>query len=698
MTETFARLLAKRDRQEYDDEYLQLLIAYHEAHPFSEAPAVFMGYYALAYGNVDVALEYAQKAFSKRPVNFEVWKLWIRCCEQTGDTRRLMYFQGLCRKFYSTPLHLSFTADGCEDELGLLTLGMGIGNYAPFAKCRAHLVDGKIEMGQGLFIGEFLPRIYDRPEYWYWIGCYKEREDFDAKGWLSSAHQYDPEFVGRCGVEFAFDMMKAKEVQDVTIVPDGTPVVVPVGGKEAGQSVHIASEDGEGAIDDTSRLAKWSFHFYRLDAPTRISSEQPFVMGEPIPLVHSPRRHPVVINILIDALSWGVMRERGYQDVPNICQFFEKGVIFDQNFSTSEYTFPSFAAIETSMYPQHNQIFNEYADVELSPRIVTMSEQMKRLGYYCTCVLGADGMYEGVERGYDRVLGNFYDTPAYRGVERAIRQLEAFGECDQFLQIHTMDVHVWSSKSVHLLPVTQTKLPLRERLTGGNTDDASVYIAGYELYRQQCLDGIRLTDRNLGVLFDYLEAHYAPDDYVVNLYSDHGVSVFGDHWDLMSDHHVGAALMARGAGIPARGFVRDEVTSTLDLYPILAYEAGFDVPDDIDGNLPAALGGRARRYAISNTLYPGQVLRCAIRTLTHEFQVMSHEFIDEDGTVDLGGIETALYRRSDHVRIEDAALQEEFLRVFRAHTASIDRRDPWPSMREARPDWYGTAERKERHG
>ena len=97
--------------------------------------------------------------------------------------------------------------------------------------------------------------------------------------------------------------------------------------------------------------------------------------------------------------------------------------------------------------------------------------------------------------------------------------------------------------------------------------------------------------------------------------------------------------------------------------------------------------------------------RCAIRTLDHEFQMRSHEFVDEDGAIDLRNIDTELYERNHpempggHLRIEDAALQKEFLDVLHMHTATIDRGgDQWPSMRTARPEWFGTAERKERRG
>lgn len=709
MTEQFARLLAKRERQEFDDEYLRLADAYEAGHPHSEAPAVFRGAYALAHGDVQQAFAQAKRAFSLRPLNFEVWQLFVRCYEALGDVRNLAYFEALCKKFYEVPLHLDLQEGCLEEPLNMLSLGLGIGNYAPFAKARVRLVDGKPKTGRGIYVGEFVPRFYARPEAWFWVGCYEERENLEAKGWIAERGKEEPGFVDRCGGEFVFDTMKAQEVQDVTVEPDGAPVLVPLAGKTAGQTVRFSKEDGSDLVaseDAESHLGKWSFDFYRIEQPTRIQAEAPFVLGTPIELRHSPRRHPVVLHLLVDALSWSIVRERGYRDVPNILRFFSQGVIFDQNFSTSEYTFPSFVAIESGMYPHHNQIFNEHAAYELAPEYVTMSEQMKRLGYYCATLTGMnDGTYTGAARGFDRIIGNGYDTPAFEGVERAIRQLEAFSECDQYLMMHTMDVHVWSARSFHLPLATQTKLPLEKRLRGGSCADASVYISGYDVYREANLAGIHATDRSLGVLFDYLETHYAPGDYVVNLYSDHGASIFDDAPYLLSDHHVGTALMARGAGIPACGIVRDEVTSSLDLYAILAKEAGFDVPETADSNLPAALGGRARRYVISNTLYPGQIYRCAIRTLDHEFQMRSHEFVDEDGTVDLRKIDTELYERnhpelsSGHLRIEDAALQKEFLDVLHAHTATIDRGgDQWPSMLAARPEWFGAAERKERRG
>ena len=156
----------------------------------------------------------------------------------------------------------------------------------------------------------------------------------------------------------------------------------------------------------------------------------------------------------------------------------------------------------------------------------------------------------------------------------------------------------------------------------------------------------------------------------------------------MNEHQVGAALMVRGAGIPQLGFV-EELTSAVDIYPILAKEAGFEVGEWVDGNLPAALGGREREYVISESVFPGQTAKICVRTKTHECYLESIEPTDEDGTVDLTGAELRLFTRGGHQEVCDEHLASYFTKIFREHTKSFDHGGcQWPSMRAARPQWY----------
>ena len=71
----FASLLDRMERRQYDDEFLAGLVAYQAIYPASEKFDIFFARYALAHGNIEVALEYARAAEKKRPLNYLVWRL-----------------------------------------------------------------------------------------------------------------------------------------------------------------------------------------------------------------------------------------------------------------------------------------------------------------------------------------------------------------------------------------------------------------------------------------------------------------------------------------------------------------------------------------------------------------------------------------------------------------------------------------------
>ena len=208
--------------------------------------------------------------------------------------------------------------------------------------------------------------------------------------------------------------------------------------------------------------------------------------------------------------------------------------------------------------------------------------------------------------------------------------------------------------------------------------------------------GIQNTDRSLGVLFNYLETHYNEDEYVVQLYSDHGASVYDNHPYVMSRYQTSAAYMVRGADIPQLGLV-EELTSELDIYHVMAKVHGFEAPSYTDGNLPAALGGREREYTISNSIYPGQTYKLCIRTAKYEFQLESKEVVDVDGTVDMTGASMfILDREYEWKQCYDMNLLKYFMDIAREHTKSFCTWGRnWPEMRRRKEKWFGNEKSKQ---
>ena len=479
-------------------------------------------------------------------------------------------------------------------------------------------------------------------------------------------------------------------------VPEGAEVILPIAGTEPLQELTITTETQPPA---SAYLGKWAFSQFRLTGTTEITpaSDAVYAVGTPICLGHSPARRKLVLNILIDGLAWNIARTHFPDALPNIARFFARGTIFDQHFSTSECTYPSLPVIETGRYPIHTQVFNERDSHEIPLDIKTLSECMTDLGYYAAAPMGAaDCIYSGTMRGYDQLNTTAWKLPSAECVDRTIMQLEAFDETDQFLHLHVTDVHPWNAKGLKFHPAVETHLPLSERLFDTDEHIASVRLPKLKIYQEQFWRSLRRADRNLAQLLTYIEEHYAEEEYLVSVYSDHGNSIFSAPvngvMDVIAENSTRALWMMRGAGVP-EGRIVNELTSTADLYPTLGALCGFPVAEGIDGNLPAVFGGKERDAVYSMSMFPGQTYKLAVRTHDYALRLETLEKVDEDGTVDFADAHVGIYPRA-HELEEDYALDSADLRSFfypraRGIVREIaNNGEFWPAMREARPEWF----------
>lgn len=693
----FAQLTAAVQTQAYDDDYLRALVAYRELVPEAVEPCIFYALYAWAHGAASVAQEYAERAYQARKINRTLWLLLRDIYYQQGDYRRALAFAGFASAFYKEPLTLSVPRDELVRALPQLSLSLNYSaEYPPTLQSYMELQDtGELTSRALVNVGAFLPQGREAQLPWrYWVGVFVEQELFDYKGCLLAAIKDHEEVAMQCSGDLVFDIQSAQAGATTYEVAasEAAPVIVPLAGTERQQRVYF---DSAGTPQYDSLLGKWAFSYYRLTAPTRIHAEDPFVLGRPIPLGHSPRRRKVVLHLLLDAFCWQAIKERDYDLVPHILQFFQQGIIFNDHHSVGEYTLPSVPTIETGMYPQHSQLFNKHANCWLNAEYTTLTEQLHGLGYYCVSTMGGgEGLYTGMVRGFDRLVTNAYALHTYVGVERTLRQLMAFDECDQYLLLHTMDAHPWTQNMSSLPIATQTHSTLAERSLREEKACASVRLPNRPVYLRWNAQAISDIDRSLAQLFAYLEAHYRPEEYLVVLDSDHGVPIYDAETNVLSPHMNGAAFMLRGGGVPARGFV-DELTSNIDIYPTLAKLLGFYVPETVDGCLPRALGGPGRDCAISTSIYPGQSFKLCLRTQTRACYLEAQELTDEDGRCDLRGAAIGVYDRATGQRLPDSEIAP-FLPRIAAFTRDIDTHGcQWPDMREGREYWYDKRESRE---
>ena len=344
-------------------------------------------------------------------------------------------------------------------------------------------------------------------------------------------------------------------------------------------------------------------------------------------------------------------------------------MIFEQHFSASEHTLPALPSIETGRYSHHTQIFNDKNNHVLPPSVRTCGEEMSALGYYCSAPLATgQSFYTGVYRGYDRIISTHGFQPAYEGTERTIRILTALPDADHFMLYHTSDVHPLNIQTpLKFSTATEVSVPLADRFVPLAPTLPSVRTPYLPIYLEQLRVSLQSIDRSVGALLSHIEEHYREDEYIVNLYSDHGCGLFDPHTrtrevDLIGAYATGAVWMMRGAGVP-KGVRVQDLTSSVDIFPTLGALCGFPVPADIDGVLPAVFGGTARDAVYSSSQFPGQTFKLAVRSATHTLRVETQGFTQEDGTADFAGATARIYPRGHELEKEYAVDSAE-LRAF----------------------------------
>ncbi|MBF1703620.1 MAG: sulfatase-like hydrolase/transferase [Selenomonas sp.] len=700
----FYDLLARSEQDAYDDDFLAQLAAYREAVPTSERADIFAAKYLLHHGDAENAAVCAERAYRRRPVNYEVWLLLAESYAQLDRPVDALTMYGYAYGLYLSPeIPMDLLMRGGKEGLDRLSIAAGIGTGAPMTQNRAFLADADhaLEFHLDAFVGEYLPLTPPEGSALHWVAAYVDNAFLSDPSRVIEKMRHTDVFVDRMQRDYPFCLQKAQEVRGrVTIeVPEGAEVILPIAGTEPLQELTITTETQPPA---SAYLGKWAFSQFRLTGTTEITpaSDAVYAVGTPIRLGHSPARRKLVLNILIDGLAWNIARTHFPDALPNIARFFARGTIFDQHFSTSECTYPSLPVIETGRYPIHTQVFNERDSHEIPLDIKTLSECMTDLGYYAAAPMGAaDCIYSGTMRGYDQLNTTAWKLPSAECVDRTIMQLEAFDETDQFLHLHVTDVHPWNAKGLKFHPAVETHLPLSERLFDTDEHIASVRLPKLKIYQEQFWRSLRRADRNLAQLLTYIEEHYAEEEYLVSVYSDHGNSIFSAPvngvMDVIAENSTRALWMMRGAGVPA-GRIVNELTSTADLYPTLGALCGFPVSEGIDGNLPAVFGGKERDAVYSMSMFPGQTYKLAVRTHDYALRLETLEKVDEDGTVDFADAHVGIYPRA-HELDEDYALDSAELRAFfypRARSIAreiANNGEFWPAMREARPEWFGSS-------
>ena len=252
----FYDLLARAQREAYDDDFLAQLAAYREAAPARERADIFAAQYLLAHGDAENAAVCGERAYRKRPVNYEVWHVLAKAYKVLGREFDSIAMQGYSCGLYNKPdrLSLDLTKETLQEGLNRLSVAVGVGDYAPIAYGRAYLKNSAVAYRSDIFIGEHLPLTMPIGSERFWVAAYTEDAFLSDKSYMLSDVRHTDWFAGCGHRDFVFDLQKARECSGSTYIdiPKGKEVVLPLAGTEVMQELRIETEN----IDRVAYLGK----------------------------------------------------------------------------------------------------------------------------------------------------------------------------------------------------------------------------------------------------------------------------------------------------------------------------------------------------------------------------------------------------------------------------------------------------------
>ncbi len=393
-------------------------------------------------------------------------------------------------------------------------------------------------------------------------------------------------------------------------------------------------------------LAAERFYYLPIREPGDIQfyADQELIIANAIPLQQA-RSHdvPMAMVIFVDNFGWDVLKRIDVStELPNIHRFFSKGLTFDNCHSSSNWTLAGAGSIFSGLALSHHGMFhNARTDMFLGDGYQVLPEYFQKDGYLTFHSGGNSRMTPAYRytQGFDRTVYR-PDMPLCEVLDVLYDHLRAFPDRDHFIWLTIMDAHhtlaavpdvanqLGAPLEAQDYRKDNLKSPMQKRF---DTRAAARYV-----------EELKRIDFALGSLFTLLESRYADDEMMVSLVADHGPGFLTEDNHSLSHEKTHVAWMLRGRGVPQSR--TNELVHVTDILPTILTLNGYRSVNDIDGRLPAVLGGNdPRSFVLAEIKFPGQRYEAAIKDDAFEFYLKTHASVDDAGTVDLSAYETELF-------------------------------------------------------
>lgn len=424
-----------------------------------------------------------------------------------------------------------------------------------------------------------------------------------------------------------------------------------------------------GKAHDISPNYSNHFDYYRIKPGSIVQSNKMIHFGKPIKIGHDNKRKKLVLNIFIDGLSQTILNGDQLKKVmPYTYDFFKKGIICTNAYSSAEWTYPSLATFVTGLNLLNHMQYHSSIDDEMRRDVRTLAQYFSEAGYYTAKI---DGDWRSIPsyghtRGIDRYIyqNSGFGLKEEQIIGEVIEHLEAFADVDKYVWMCIDDLHNIADGFPSPLGVQRMM-----ELSDWEIDDIGLTSAKQKFSERKISRYIKAAkhiDVFLNILYQYIENNFVDDEIVISLFADHGQGyLISDEGHFLGQGRTNVAFMFRGGLDPC---ITDELMSSCDYKAIMCKLAGIELKDELtDGNLPRILGGdNEREWAMAESLHPGDPYYATYYTKDKIFYFENGTKTQSDGRVKIKDYKISVEDYNGNL-IEDSEFVRKYFGIMMKH-------------------------------
>lgn len=417
------------------------------------------------------------------------------------------------------------------------------------------------------------------------------------------------------------------------------------------------------------------FNYFKMcKGEIEINADKPIMVAEPVQLVHHKQNKKLVISLFVDGLSQEIIAQYGLENImPYTYEFFKKGMICKNAFTSSDWTYPSLASLISGLSVSEHMMIHPDVNVKFPKEQKLLFEYFKEAGYHTTVISGdwrtTCATYDSI-RGVDRYIAK-HQNCGFRTedvIVDVIDHLQTFKNTDQYIWIGTGDLH--DVADGHNMPTAiQADMDLNEFEVGEKS--LTSVKQSYNINKiNKYIRVAKHIDSKLHVLYDYIEENFSDSEFVITLFGDHGQAYIVKP----DQHHLSRGLsnigfMTRGGEISG---VNEEYINIVDYNNIITKLAGLkNINIESDGILPKSYGGNIEsKFAVTETIHPGDPYMIAIHSPKYNFYMTTEGKVTHYGKIDLSSYSVEL-RDENGNEVQNGQIKDEFISFVLERTKYI---------------------------